>query len=323
MTVKEKLLPMLCENRDRFISGEEAAEKIGVSRTAIWKAVASLKNDGYKIQAVTNKGYRLEDINDVLSKSEIENFIGPLAEKLDITVKQTVTSTNAVLKENAAALKEGAILIAAEQTSGRGRFARKFYSPDGSGIYMSIFLRPQLAAENSVLITTAAAVAVAKAAEELSGRKAGIKWVNDVLMDGKKICGILTEAALDIESGKLDYAVLGIGLNAYEPDGGFPDEIKNIAGAIFDEKNNSLKNQLAAKIITYFFEFYSSLEKRSFLEAYKEKSIVIGKKILVISGDKKIPATAIGIDENCRLEVCYENGKKDILSSGEISTKLM
>ena len=323
MTVKEKLLPMLFESKNRFISGEEAAEKLGVSRTAVWKAIASLKDDGYKITAVTNKGYRLEDDCDVLSKTEIEKFAGPLADRLNITVKQTVTSTNAVLKEKADGLSEGTVLIASEQTSGRGRFARKFYSPSGSGIYMSIFLRPSLSAADSVLITTAAAAAVSLAAEELSGRKAGIKWVNDVLIDGKKVCGILTEAALDIESGRLNYAVLGIGLNAYEPDGGFQDEIKEIAGAIFEKRSDSLKNKLAAMVLTYFFKFYDTLDRHDFLKIYRERSIVTGKRILVVSADKKIPATAIGIDENCRLEVLYDDGEKEFLSSGEISTKLL
>ena len=323
MTVKERLLPMLFENRDRFISGEEEAEKLGVSRTAVWKAIASLKEDGYKITAVTNKGYRLEDDCDVLSKTEIERFAGSLADRLNITVKQTVTSTNAVLKEKADGLSEGTVLIASEQISGRGRFTRKFYSPSGSGIYMSIFLRPSLSAADSVLITTAAAVAVSLAAEELSGRKTGIKWVNDVLIGGKKVCGILTEAALDIESGKLNYAVLGIGLNAYEPDGGFPDEIKEIAGAIFEKRSDSLKNKLAAKVLTYFFRFYDTLDRRDFLKIYRERSIVTGKKILVVSADKKIPATAIGIDGDCRLEVLYDDGRREFLSSGEISTELL
>lgn len=323
MTVKEKLLPMLFENTDRFISGEEAAEKLGVSRTAVWKAVTKLKNDGYKITAVTNKGYRLEDDCDLLNKAEIERLIGPLSDRLSITVEQTVTSTNAVLKEKADGLREGTVLIASEQTAGRGRFKRKFYSPAGNGIYMSIFLRPSLSAADSVLITTAAAAAVSLAAEELSGRKTEIKWVNDVLINGKKICGILTEAALDIESGKLDYAVLGVGLNAYEQSGGFPDEIKDIAGAIFEKRENSLKNRLAAKVLTYFFKFYDTLENRDFLTVYRERSAVTGKKILVISGDKKIPATAVGIDGDCRLEVRYEDGRTEFLSSGEISTKLL
>ena len=144
-----------------------------------------------------------------------------------------------------------------------------------------------------------------------------------MLIGGKKVCGILTEAALDIESGKLNYAVLGIGLNAYEPDGGFPDEIKEIAGAIFEKRSDSLKNKLAAKVLTYFFRFYDTLDRRDFLKIYRERSIVTGKKILVVSADKKIPATAIGIDGDCRLEVLYDDGRREFLSSGEISTKLL
>lgn len=322
MTVKERLLPLLSETK--FLSGEEAANKLNVSRTAVWKAVSALKKDGYEIQAVTNKGYRLNKNTDVLNAGRIKSFLGPLSQKLYIDAEQTVTSTNALLKEKAAVgAPEGTVLIAAEQTAGRGRFSRKFYSPVGTGAYMSILLRPDMSAENAVLITTAAATAVALAAESLSCKKTEIKWVNDVLINGKKICGILTEASLNIESGKLDYAVLGIGLNAYIPNGGFPKEIKDIAGAVFDEKKPDLRNCLVSEVLKNFFKYYRSLESRAFLNEYRSRSAVTGKKILVISGGKAVPATVLQIDDDCRLRVKYENGITESLSSGEISTKLI
>ena len=198
MTVKERLLPLLSENR--FISGEQAAKELNVSRAAVWKAVEQLRREGCKIEAVTNKGYRLRYDNDILQAGKINELLGPLSNALYINVERTVTSTNILRKEKAAlGAPEGTVLIASSQTSGRGRFARKFYSPENSGIYMSILLRPRMPAENAVLITTAAAAAVAVAAENLSGKKTEIKWVNDVLINGKKICGILTEAALDVD----------------------------------------------------------------------------------------------------------------------------
>ena len=322
MSVKERLLPLLCDRGEDYLSGEEAARLLGVSRNAVWKAVSALKNEGYEIEAVTNRGYRLKDSGDVLSSAEIEKNLTSLKGKLDIEVKNTVTSTNALLKEKAAAgAPEGTVLIALRQTAGRGRFTRSFFSPSDSGIYMSILLRPRISAESAALITTAAAVAVSEAAETLSGRKTGIKWVNDVLIDGKKICGILTEASLNIESGELDYAVLGIGLNVYEPENGFPDEIKNIAGAIFREREAGIKSRLAAAVLESFFKYYKTLPKREFLKAYEERCIVIGKKINVLSIDGSRTATALGIDENCRLRVEYSDGAFGMLSSGEVSIK--
>lgn len=322
MTVKERLLPLLSESE--FISGEQAAKELNVSRAAVWKAVELLRREGCIIEAVTNKGYRLSGNTDILQADKINGLLGPLSESLYINVEQSVTSTNVLLKEKAASgAPEGTVLIASSQTSGRGRFARKFYSPKNSGIYMSILLRPDMPAENAVLITTAAAAAVAVAAENLSGKKTEIKWVNDVLISGKKICGILTEAALNVESGSLDYAVLGIGINAYVPSGGFPDEIKNIAGAVFDERAANLRNRLAAEVLKSFYGFYSSLRSRGFLYEYRRRSAVIGKRIAVISQDGSVPATALGIDDNCRLHVKYADGRTEFLSSGEISTKIV
>lgn len=323
MSVKDRLLPLLGDRGEDYLSGEDAARILGVSRNAVWKAVSALKEDGYDIEAVTNRGYRLRAGGDVLSSAEIEKNLTSIRGKLNIEVKKTVTSTNALLKEKASAgAPEGTVLIALSQTAGRGRFTRSFFSPADSGIYMSILLRPRISAENATLITTAAAVAVAEAAENLSGRKTGIKWVNDVLIDGKKICGILTEASLNIESGELDYAVLGIGLNVYEPEDGFPDQIKNIAGAIFKERGAGQKSRLAAAVLEGFFKYYESLSERSFLSAYKERCIVLGKQINVLSQDGSRPATALDIDENCRLCVKYSDGSQTLLSSGEVSIKI-
>ena len=323
MSVKERLLPLLQTCSGNFLSGEDAAKLLGVSRNAVWKAVSALKKEGYNIEAVTNRGYRLKDCGDILSPAENEKNLTTLKGKLDIEVKETVTSTNALLKEKAAlGAPEGTVLIALSQTAGRGRFTRKFFSPADSGIYMSILLRPRIPAESATLITTAAAVAVAEAAEKISGRKTGIKWVNDVLIDGKKICGILTEASLNIESGELDYAIPGIGLNIYEPENGFPDEIKNIAGAILEERGSGNKSRLAAAVLESFFKYYKDISERTYLNSYRERCIVLGKQINVLSSDGTRPATALDIDENCRLRVKYSDGKEEVLSSGEVSIKI-
>lgn len=323
MTVKEQLLPLLEQSGEQFLSGAEIAARLNVSRNAVHKAITALKEDGYLIEAVTNRGYRLSGESDVLSAAQIGALLDGLSDRLAVTVKPLVTSTLTVIKEDAEnGAPEGTVLVAAEQTAGRGRFSRSFFSPPGSGIYLSILLRPRIPATDAVLITTAAAVAVARAAEELSGRTAEIKWVNDVNIDGKKICGILTEAALDLESGSLRYAAVGIGINVYEPECGFPDEIKERAGAVFERRAGNLKNRLAAAVLKYFFYYYDTLEQKAFLADYRKRCTVPGKQITVLSGERAVPALALDVDDACRLHVRYQDGTEDYLSSGEISIRL-
>lgn len=257
---------------------------------------------------------------DKLSAKTIKEYLK--YSNLDVSVFESVTSTNTLLKEQANEEKEGKIIIADSQTSGRGRLTRSFYSPEGCGIYMSILLKPTLSPENSVLITAAAASAVAKAVENLTHKKADIKWVNDVLLNEKKVCGILTEGSINVKTGAFDWAVVGIGINAYKPQNGYPEDIKDIAGAVFHEKADAFRNRLAAEIINLFWEYYLRLSEKSFLASYKNHSIAIGKQIDVIKGESVLTATALDIDDNCRLLVRYENGETEYISSGEISIKL-
>lgn len=323
MSVKEKLLPLLQDKGGEFLSGEEAAGILGVSRAAVCKAVKSLRAEGFMIDAVTNKGYRLAGNSDIITKEGVSALLADEPYNTEIIVLKSTESTNTVLKELASRGKpEGTVLFALEQTAGKGRFTRRFSSPPDSGVYMSLLLRPGLPAAQAALITTAAAVAVCEAAEALSGRKTGIKWVNDVLIDGRKICGILTEASVDIESGNIDYAVLGIGLNAYEPSGGFPEEIKSIAGSIFPEKCTGLKDRLAAQVIKNFMKHYRRLSDKTYIDSYRRHCIVPGRRITVLKNGEPHPAKALGIDNDCRLLVRYEDGREESLSSGEISIKL-
>ncbi len=242
--------------------------------------------------------------------------------KFDVCVLDTVDSTNNLLKAMAKeGRKEGTVIIADSQTGGRGRYDRKFYSPKGTGIYMSILLKPRLKAKDSVLITAAAAVAVNEAILKLFQKETYIKWVNDLFLNGKKVCGILTEGALNTETLRLNWAVLGIGINVYEPENNFHDEIKNIAGAIESERQPDLRNRLCAEIINRFFYYYEKIEKREFLDIYRQKSCVLGKEIEVLKNENNLKATALDIDNDCRLLVSYENGSKEYISSGEISIK--
>ncbi len=257
----------------------------------------------------------------------LKNYIKLLKNYLNSSITleyhSSLPSTNTYLKGLVTpAAKEGLLVIADNQTAGRGRFDRKFHSPADTGIYMSLLLKPAFSGFNATLVTTAAAAAVAEACETLSGKKAEIKWVNDVLIDDKKVCGILTEGSINPKTGLPDYVILGIGINAFAPKNGFAADIKDIAGSVFQEFDADLKAKLTANIINKFLEYYAELDKKSFLESYRSRSICLGKTVTVVKGDSRISAKVLQIDQNCCLLVEYENGTTETLSSGEISIKI-
>ena len=188
---------------------------------------------------------------------------------------------------------------------------------------MSLLLRPQsFSDKQAVRITTMAAVAICEAIEAVSEVEAKIKWVNDIFVDGKKVCGILTEGSFDLESGKLDYAVLGAGINVYEPEGGFPEDIQSIAGAIFKNQQKDVKNRLISEFLNRFFKYYKSSDYSEYVSSYRERSMVIGKDVVCILGDSKKNAKVLDIDDDCHLIVKYEDGTVESYSSGEISVKV-
>lgn len=321
MTTKEKVLELFETSRDVYLSGEEIAQKLSVSRASVWKAVKALQNEGYAIDAVTNKGYCLSDKTDILSAQGIRKYLRPEIQHMEICVEDTVESTNSSVREKAnAAVPEGYMILANQQTAGRGRLSRSFFSPKDTGIYMSLLLRPaNYSASQAVSITTMAAVAMCEAIEAVSDEKAEIKWVNDIFVRGKKVCGILTEGSFNLESGLLDYAVLGVGINIYQPKGGFPEELSSIAGAVFEEKQNDVKNRLVSVFLNRFYGYYFAENKTDYVERYRSRSFVIGRQVALTSFDGPKKAVVIGIDEQCRLLVKYPDGTEDCYASGEIS----
>lgn len=324
MTVQDHLRTLLESNKSVFLSGEEIARRLGVSRNAVWKAIKALQADGYPIQAVPNRGYCLALSSDVLSESGIRQYLTGEAQSLDLRVFDSVDSTNILLRTLAnAGAAEGTVVIAAEQTGGRGRKGRSFYSPQGTGVYVSLLLKPKIAPDDATLITTTAAVAVCEAVEALSGEPAAIKWVNDVFLRGKKVCGILTEGSFDMESGQFEHAILGAGINVYEPADGFPAEIREIAGSVLLSPAPDAKNRIIAEYINRFLPLYRTLGSRDTNAEYKKRSFVLGRMVNVLAGERVTPARALDIDERCRLVVEYESGQREALSSGEISVKIL
>lgn len=332
MKKEEILLKILMEREDSYVSGEELAGRLSVSRTAVWKGVEALRAAGYRIDSVTNRGYRLSSGSDVLSAAGIEKHLK--TKGLRLRVLPFVTSTNTLLKAEAAeGAPEGAVLVAGEQTEGRGRMGRSFFSPPGSGLYLSLLLRPQAPAAETAKLTAYAAVAVAEALEEAGGA-AEIKWVNDIYMGGRKVSGILTEAALDCERGVTEYAVVGIGVNLYAPEGGFPPELGEIAGAAFGNGSGdgnaetvpALRCRLAAAVIDRFFGFYRSdgpETARYCYKAYKRRSLVLGRRVLVHAVARPPEeAEAVDIAPDFSLVVRGADGIIRRVASGEVSVRV-
>lgn len=325
MSTKDTVLALFEKNRGLYISGEKIAEELGITRTAVWKAVKILQKEGYEITAVTNRGYCLDKDSDVLSARGIKSHLSERCECLRPEVFVSVDSTNNVcLKKAKAGESEGYVAVAGAQTAGRGRRGRAFYSPADSGLYMSILLHPEGYSSTQILrLTTAAAVAVSGAIEELSGKKADIKWVNDIFVDGRKVCGILSEAVCSVPDGKLEYVIVGIGINAYAPAGGFPAEIKETAGCVFDEAAVGLKDRLAAEVLNRFMACYNDLLGDYCYDEYRSRSLVIDKDVMVLKESRAVKAHVLDLDKDFGLMVRYADGSEEVLRSGEISIRMI
>lgn len=321
--IKDAILQLLWKNADTYISGAEMAQRLSVSRTAVWKAVEQLRSEGYLIRSVTHKGYRLSSDSDVLSEEGIRQALR--SRDIALKVFPTVSSTNTVLKSLAAdGAPEGTVLVAGEQTEGRGRMGRRFYSPADTGLYMSLLLRPGIAASEATKLTACAAVAVAEAIEELSGVPAWIKWVNDVLARGKKVCGILTEASLDCECGLVSYVIVGIGINIRPPEGGFPEELRDAAGAVFEEKRPpQLRCRMAAAVLDRLLDYSQRPGDRDIYEAYRRRSLTLGQDVNILTpGRDPVPAKVLDIGRDYALTVRLDDGSAKRVSTGEVSLRV-
>ena len=344
MSTKKKILEILEYNKGHYISGEVMADDLRVSRNSIWKGMKELEKEGYQIEAVTGRGYRLCESNDILSEQGIRPFLSDKEYENRIHIYKSLASTNKTAKEMAiAGAKHGTIILAEGQTDGKGRYNRSFFSPDRQGIYISFILRPSGSNGNdlSTLITAYAAVSVCQAIESTTGKSPRIKWVNDLFLEGKKICGILTEAVTDFESGRMQWVVLGIGINFVASKNSFPEEIKETAGAIFyDQPATITRNRLVAEIINGIMAFNhqskSSVSKRgadsglnllnsvgvqareTILAAYRKRLMMLGQEVVVTGFTGSFVATALDIDENGRLLVRKENGDIEALTAGEV-----
>ena len=329
MTTKEAVLLYLQEHAGEPISGEKMALALNKSRTSIWKAIQSLKKEGYAIDSSTNKGYTLSENNDVLSEQEINQELTQQHHPIDwvIQTMESTTSTNDLAKLYANQNSTTpAIFISEEQTAGRGRLGRKFVSPAKTGLYISLCLFPTIALEDLSLITCATAVACVETLEELTGKSLNIKWVNDLFYQDKKVGGILTEVISDFESQQVQSLIVGMGINLVEAPEAFPEELHSIVGSIFSSKKEYKaqsfnRNHFIATFLEKWAFYYENLSKRDFIPSYRKHSNVIGKAIKVIEGNHVYHTFAKDIDENGRLIIEKEDKSLHALSYGEVSIR--
>lgn len=320
MSTKSAVLTLLMQRSAEFLSGEEMAQQLSVSRTAIWKAINELKKEGHLISSSPNKGYYYEK-NDVLSVEGIRLSLNPQTPSLHITL---LDSSDSTMKNAKLAAINGApqntLIVADMQDAPKGRFGRSFFSKAGCGIYMSLLLRPNQNFEEMAQYTVIMAVAVSKAMDYLTSEATEIKWVNDIYLNGKKVCGILSEAMSDVESGQISNVIIGMGINFSIKQTEFPEELRQTATSLFSNQEPTIsRNELIAEIWNQFYAILADLPREQFLEEYREKSFVLGKAVTFTQAGKNYQGIAKAINPRGELIVALDDGHEKILASGEIS----
>ncbi|MDO5715386.1 MAG: biotin--[acetyl-CoA-carboxylase] ligase [Tissierellia bacterium] len=321
MSTKDKVLKELEYHRDEFVSGQDLADKLQLSRTAVWKAMDSLRQDGFVIHSTTNRGYQLDKDCDKLSRIGIQkDLMAPLKE-MDLYLYDQIDSTNTEAKRllYSQDVKNFTILVADEQFKGRGRRGKSFQSPKGSGVYLSIILHPEKKFDlnDFDLVTVRAAVAVVKTIKKFVEDGApSIKWVNDIYCKGKKVCGILSELDADFESKTVSSVIVGIGVNIKKPDGGFDPSVRDIAGWIAPK--NRRRNEFVASLMNEFYHVYYEMTDEEVLKIYRDHSLVLGKSLSFEHNGKRYEGIGKDINEKGNLIVETAQGEM-VLSSGEIS----
>ncbi|OLR64777.1 biotin--[acetyl-CoA-carboxylase] ligase [Peptoniphilus porci] len=321
MKTKDIVLRELEKNRANYISGQELAEKLNISRTAIWKAINSLKESGFQIEAQTKLGYKLLETDDKLSEEGIRKGLREELKDIDIIVFDEIDSTNTEAKRRlySSEVKDFTVIVSDMQRGGRGRTGKTFKSPKGSGVYFSIILHPKEFFDFSFfdLITVKAAVSVLQGIKESTGKEPQIKWVNDLFLKGKKICGILSELDADFESRSVKSVIVGIGINVNKPEDDSFKELKDIAGYI---ETDTIRNEILSSILNAFYENNYRKKDHEIIDYYKKHSLVIGRELSFELNGKKYSAKGIDINEKGNLIV--DTGEEKItISSGEVSIK--
>ena len=322
ISVQAQILNLLKQNGNKFLSGEYLADTLKVSRTAIWKHIKALRDNGYNIESVPRSGYRLIDSPDLLSSEEIKSSLTTKILGSEILYFETVDSTNTQAKKVALqGVKDGTIIISEEQGGGRGRLSRSFFSPKYKGIWFSVILKPKFLPQEAPKCTLMAATAITKAIEDVTGVKVGIKWPNDVVVSHKKICGILTE--MGVRDGKIDYAVIGVGINVNIKE--FPEEMADKATSLYLESGKEFdRSQIPGLVMEAFEEYYEKFAATCDLSGLKEEyeSILANYNQPVrVLAKEPYEGVARGITDGGELLVEKTDGTIVAVSAGEVSVR--
>lgn len=320
--MKDKILHILKESTD-YVSGEKISNLLNVSRTAVWKNINSLKEEGYKIDSVSRKGYKLMSSPNILSHEEIEPYLNTTYIGRNILYFDTIDSTNKKAKDIADSSSDGTVVISEEQTAGRGRLGRSWTSTKGKSLLISILLKPNIDPSKVSNITLLGAVALVKTLENF-GIEGLIKWPNDIIINDKKIAGILTEMSGEIN--QVNYIVMGIGVNLYVKSEEFPEDIRHKAGSILSETGELIdRKEFTGKFLNYFEKYYQEYflgnNFKEIAKISKEKSILLGKEVRIISRDNTYEAKVLDITEEGHLLIEKKDGTKEEIYSGEVSVR--
>ena len=320
--MKEEILRLL-RSADGYISGQELCNRFGVSRTAVWKAINQLKEAGYEIEAQQNKGYRLMAAPDLMTEAEIKSLMYTDWVAKEVLYFDTIDSTNTKAQELAEkGYPSGTLVVADKQESGKGRRGRSWVSPSGTGIFMTLMIKPDINPNNASMLTLVAALAVAKAITSVTGEKALIKWPNDIVVNGKKVCGILTE--MNAQFDYINHIVVGIGINVHNES--FPEEISQMASSLMIEAGGKRfhRAQIIAETMSYFEQYYDIFLKTQDLSAlvreYDELLVNRNKSVRVLDPKEPFDGKAMGITPKGELIVDTWESRK-LVSSGEVSVR--
>ena len=320
--MKEEILRLL-RNADGYISGQELCNRFGVSRTAVWKAINQLKEAGYEIEAQQNKGYRLKAAPDLMTEAEIKSLMHTDWVAKEVLYFDTIDSTNTKAQELAEkGYPSGTLVVADKQESGKGRRGRSWVSPSGTGIFMTLMIKPDINPNNASMLTLVAALAVAKAITSVTGEEALIKWPNDIVVNGKKVCGILTE--MNAQFDYINHIVVGIGINVHNES--FPEEISQMASSLMIEAGGKRfhRAQIIAETMSYFEQYYDTFLKTQDLSAlvreYDELLVNMNKAVRVLDPKEPFDGKAMGITPKGELIVDTWESRK-LVSSGEVSVR--
>nr|WP_308650942.1 biotin--[acetyl-CoA-carboxylase] ligase [uncultured Agathobacter sp.] len=320
--MKEEILRLL-RGADGYISGQELCNRFGVSRTAVWKAINQLKEAGYEIEAQQNKGYRLMAAPDLMTEAEIKSLMHTEWVAKEVLYFDTIDSTNTKAQELAEkGYPSGTLVVADKQESGKGRRGRSWVSPSGTGIFMTLMIKPDINPNNASMLTLVAALAVAKAITSVTGEEAMIKWPNDIVVNGKKVCGILTE--MNAQFDYINHIVVGIGINVHNES--FPEEISQMASSLMIEAGGKRfhRAQIIAETMSYFEQYYDTFLKTQDLSAlvreYDKLLVNRNKSVRVLDPKEPFDGKAMGITPKGELIVDTWESRK-LVSSGEVSVR--